>query len=353
MKHLILLLCLFFIRVSAQELSLTQANALAALPLKCLEKEFPNKLNQILQDSSNLLTPKKLHPVFYGCFDWHSAVHGHWSLIYLLKTFPDLGQKENIIQMLDSRFTPELIADEMAYFEQKHEKAFERTYGWAWLLQLQLELDTFNDLKAQRWAENLRPLTNLIISRYLDFLPKLVYPVRAGTHNNTAFGLNFAYDYAVYHQNEILLGTIKKEALRWYANDKNCPFEWEPSGTDFLSPCLEEIGLMHRLLSAPDFMIWAQEFMPQLFELNFDWQVAKVSDRTDGHLVHLDGLNFSRAWHFFILAKAFPNVLGHLEPLAKVHLQFSLPTIFDGHYEGEHWLASFALYAFLSQKTNN
>lgn len=353
MKPIVLLFCLATVAVSAQELTSVQANALAALPLKCLQKEFPNKLNQTLQDASNLQSPKKLHPVFYGCFDWHSSVHGHWSLVYLLKNVPDLEQKSVIVQMLEAHFQPELIAQEIVYFEQKHEKSFERTYGWAWLLQLQLELDTYNNPQAQRWATNLRPLSELIVSRYIDFLPKLVYPVRAGTHNNTAFGLNFAYDYAKYHQHEKLLLTIKNEALRWYANDQNCPYTWEPSGTDFLSPCMEEVGLMHRLLPPNEFLEWAQDFMPQLFDVNFQWEVAQVSDRTDGHLVHLDGLNFSRAWHFFTLSNAFPETFGHLETLANKHLQFSLPTIFDGHYEGEHWLASFALYAFLSQKTNN
>ncbi|RZJ59078.1 MAG: DUF2891 family protein, partial [Flavobacterium sp.] len=222
----------------------------------------------------------------------------------------------------------------------------ERTYGWAWLLKLQLELELLNEPFAEELAANLKPLTNLIADRYIEFLPKLNYPVRAGTHPNTAFGLSLAWDYAVYSKNLPLQESIRTNALRLFKNDMDCPFNWEPSGTDFLSPCLEEIGIMRRVLPKAEFLQWLKDFAKPIFGKKYNWETAKVSDRSDGHLVHLDGLNFSRAWNLYELAKQFPKELGHLKKLADTHMQFSLPAITDGNYEGEHWLASFALYAF-------
>lgn len=337
--------------VFSQELTLKQANHLSSLPFKCLQQEYPNKLGQLLINDSELQSPKALHPAFYGCFDWHSSVHGHWSLVYLLSNFKDLENREVIIEKLQTNLSAENIQTEIAYLSKAHEKSFERTYGWNWLLKLQLELEQSNDDYAKPLAENLKPLSNLIMERYIEFLPKLLYPIRVGTHSNTAFGLSNAWDYAVFSNNDELKMTIKENALRLYENDKNCPLNWEPSGTDFLSPCLEEIGLMQRILSEKEFLSWLKKFSPQLLKKSFQLEVAKVSDRTDGHLVHLDGLNFSRAWNFYALAKQYPKKLAHLKPLANVHLQFSLPSIVDGNYEGEHWLASFALRAY-EEKTN-
>lgn len=330
----------------AQELTLDQANHLASLPVKCMQQEFPNKLNQMLLDSTEIQSPKKLHPAFYGCFDWHSSVHGHWSLVYLLNNFENLSNKEEIIAKLKTNLSKENIEQEIVYFKKPHEKSFERTYGWNWLLKLQHELEMSKHDFAKPLAQNLKPLTDLICARYMDFLPKLLYPIRVGTHSNTAFGLSNAWDYAVYSKNEALQNCIKVNATRLFMLDKNCPLNWEPSGTDFLSPCLEEIGLMQRILSKKDFLIWLKKFAPQICKKNFSWEVAQVSDRTDGHLVHLDGLNFSRAWNIYHLINQYPKEFSHLKELANTHLTFSLPSIVDGNYEGEHWLASFALRAF-------
>lgn len=334
----------------SQELTLEQANHLATLPLKCLQQEYPNKLGQMLIDSTEIQSPKKLHPTFYGCFDWHSSVHGHWSLVYLLKKFPNLANKEQIIQKLKTNLSAANIQVEIDYLNKKHEKSFERTYGWNWLLKLQLELETSDEPFAKELAQNLKPLSNLIVERYIEFLPKLLYPVRVGTHSNTAFGLTNAWDYAVFSKNEILQKSIKENAIRLFQKDENCPFNWEPSGTDFLSPCMEEMALMQRILPKNEFLTWLKKFIPNLFKKDFKWEVARVSDRTDGHLVHLDGLNFSRAWNMYYLLHQYPNEFKHLKTLADYHLNFSLPSVVDGNYEGEHWLASFALRSFEEKK---
>lgn len=346
MKYFCCFLFLISLPAFSQELTLESANHLATLPIKCLQQEYPNKLGQMLVDSTEIQSPKKLHPAFYGCFDWHSSVHGHWSLVYLLKKYPQLANREQIIQKLQVNLSKENIQAEVAYLNKKHEKSFERTYGWNWLLKLQHELETYNEPFAQQLAQNLKPLSDIIIERYIEFLPKLLYPVRVGTHTNTAFGLTFAWDYAVYSKNMVFQNSIKTNAMRMFQKDANCPFNWEPSGTDFLSPCLEEMGLMQRILTKKEFLVWLKQFAPQLFNTKFTWEVAKVSDRTDGHLVHLDGLNFSRASNLYHLIKQYPKEFRHLKILADYHLNFSLPSIVDGNYEGEHWLASFALRAF-------
>lgn len=321
------------------------ANRLAALPIKCLQQEYPNKLGQLLNDSTEIASPRALHPAFYGCFDWHSSVHGHWSLVYLLNHYPHLQHRQLIIEKLQQNLSKQNIETEIAYLQKKHEKSFERTYGWAWLLKLQQELDMAKDTSVHALAANLQPLTNLLIQRYIEFMPKLLYPLRVGTHSNTAFGLSFAYDYAVQSGHTALRDSIIKNAKRYFYKDAGCPFTWEPGGTDFLSPCMEEINLMERILKPTEFLVWVRKFAPTLFNKNFKWDVAKVSDREDGHLVHLDGLNFSRAWCFFALAKKYPAQLGHLKALATQHFKYSLSAIVDGNYEGEHWLASFALHA--------
>jgi len=263
-----------------------------------------------------------------------------------LNKFPNLENKEEIIKKLQINLSKENIQTEINYLNKTHEKSFERTYGWNWLLKLQLELETSNESFAKELAQNLKPLSDLIIERYIEFLPKLLYPIRVGTHANTAFGLTMAWDYAVYSKDENFQNSIKSNAKRLFNSDKNCPMSWEPSGTDFLSPCLEEMAIMERILPKNEFLKWVKDFTPQLFVKNFNWEVAKVSDRTDGHLVHLDGLNFSRAWNFYHLVNQYPNAFSHLKKVADYHFQFSLPSVVDGNYEGEHWLASFALRTF-------
>ncbi len=329
----------------AVTLDLIQANRLAGLPLKCMQVEYPNKTGQVLNDSADLGTPKQLHPAFYGCFDWHSSVHGHWSLVKLLKDFPELEHRDSIILQLEQNISKQNIQGEMVYFNREQEYSYERMYGWTWLLKLQEELDTWNSDEGKEMAQNLQPLTDLLISRYIEFLPKLNYPIRVGTHTNSAFGMSFAYDYAVHAKNAELKSIITQTARKLYLKDKNCPISWEPDGFDFLSPCLEEVTLMQRILPRDEFLFWINDFLPQLKNRNFSMEVAKVSDREDGHLVHLDGLNFSRAWVFYKLADELPGEYGHLKQEGDKHLAYSLLSITDGSYEGEHWLASFALYA--------
>ncbi len=325
------------------QLTLEDANSLAELPLACLQIEYPNKLNQTLGGKENIGEPKELHPAFYGCFDWHSSVHGHWSLVKLLKTFPDLEKREEAIDKLLQNISKENIAIEVKYFEEKYNRSYERTYGWAWLLKLAEELHAWDDPIARELEQNLEPLTTIIVQKYIDFLPKLNYPIRVGEHTNTAFGLSFAWDYANTVNNQKLKKSIEDKAKEFYQNDQNCPIGWEPSGYDFLSPCFEEIDLMRRILSKEEFDHWISVFMPQLKNKNFAIEVGKVSDRTDGKLVHLDGLNFSRAWVLYGLAKQYEDYT-HLFSVANTHINYSLPNLVGDSYEGGHWLGSFAIY---------
>ena len=329
-------------------LTLEQANRLAKLPCKCLQQEYPNKLGQVLNNSSELAGPKNLHPVFYGCFDWHSSVHGHWLLVNLVKKFTDLEGRETILTLLDEQFNTEKIGREIAFFQTKNNNSFERTYGWAWVLKLQEELDSWEDPKGKKWAGTLRPLSVMLIQRYKEFLPKLLYPIRTGEHPNTAFGLSLAYDYASLKKDRVFMDAITTAAKRFYGKDENYAFAYEPSGYDFLSPGLQEIDLMRKVLPKDEFMRWLKKFHPALLDPEFKLETGKVSDRSDGKLVHLDGLNFSRAWCLYDLAK-YDKKLAHLRKLADTHLNFSLPNIVDGDYMGEHWLASFACYALGKQ----
>lgn len=251
---------------------------------------------------------------------------------------------DSAMRIVMKNITPENIAAELDYFSRKTEISFERTYGWAWLLKLAEELHSWEHPKARALEKNLQPLTDLIVSKYLDYLPKLYYPIRAGTHSNTAFGLSFAYDYALTTKNEALKTTIENRAKHFYKNDIGCPLSWEPSGYDFLSPCLEEIDLMRKILPKGEFMAWINSFLPELKEQSFVMATGIVSDRTDGHLVHLDGVNFSRAWCLFGLAKQYSEFL-HLHELANVHFNYSYPNLVGDTYEGGHWLASFAIMA--------
>ena len=328
-------------------LNLEEANRLAQLPLHCMNTEYPNKLNQTIGSASDLKTPKELHPAFYGCFDWHSAVHGHWSLVSLLKNFPELENRDDIQQKLLHNISKENIEQELLYFDGTYNKFFERTYGWAWLLKLAEELHTWDSETARELETNLLPLTDLIINKYLEFLPKLNYPIRVGEHPNTAFGLSFAYDYAVAVEHIELMTLIEKRAKDFYEDDQDCPLEWEPSGFDFLSPCLEEAAIMKRVLSLEDFQAWINDFMPELNDETFELAVGEVSDRSDGKLVHLDGVNFSRAWSLNYIAKDLPE-FAHLKNVANQHINYSLPSIVGDSYEGGHWLGSFAIYALNS-----
>lgn len=330
--------------VDAIKLDANAANNLIELPLACVLQEYPNKLGQVVGDKNDLREPSDLHPTFYGCFDWHSAVHGHWSLVKLLKDFPQLAQRDDAIRKLKSTLTKENIEREVAYFKGKHNKSYERTYGWAWLLKLAEELHTWDDPIADELENNMQPLTDIIVDKYIEFLPKLVYPIRVGEHTNTAFGLSFALDYARTVQEDKLAEAITKRARDFYFSDQNCPLEWEPSGFDFLSPCLEEASLMSKVLDKNEFDQWMDAFLPKLKNTSFQLAVGKVSDRTDGKLVHLDGLNFSRAWCLKNIAASNPKY-SHLIPIANAHINHSLPSLVGDAYEGGHWLGSFAIYA--------
>lgn len=331
----------------AQEISLTEAKRLLSLPLKCVQKEYPNKLGQVLNDNSDLKSPAELHPSFYGCFDWHSSVHGHWLMVKLLNKYPELIT-DSVLMVLQTNLSKENIQKEIDYFGTKNNGSFERTYGWNWLLKLQLELENWNHPVGKELSSNLKPLADLFCQKYIEFLPKLNYAIRSGDHINTAFGLTFSYDYALAHSNDSLKMTIEKRARDFYFLDKNYPLHLEPSGYDFLSGGFEEIDIMRRILSKTEFKSWLKQFAPQLFSKKFTLEPGKVSDRSDGHLVHLDGLNFSRAWCLYGIAKRLPE-LSHLNQIADQHIQTSLSNIVDGDYMGEHWLASFALLALLSK----
>ncbi|MEM7280985.1 MAG: DUF2891 domain-containing protein [Pseudomonadota bacterium] len=323
-------------------LSIEDANNLIKLPISCATQEYPNKLNQVLKNADDLRSPRDLHPAFFGCFDWHSSVHGFWSMTKLLKAEPSVGSADKARQLLRTTITSQNITAEVEYFEDN--PTWERPYGWAWLLKLQLELDTWDDPLAKELAPLLRPLANRIADLYLEYLPKLVYPIRVGEHTNTAFGLAFAWDYAKAKDHQSLLSAISDRARSYYLNDRNCPIEWEPSGYDFLSPCLEEVDLMRRVLDPQEFRVWIKNFMPQLTDNDYQLEVGIVSDRSDGKLVHLDGLNFSRAWVLYGLAHQYPEY-GHLIKIANTHVRYSLPNLVGDGYEGGHWLASFAIHA--------
>ncbi len=329
-------------------LTAERASHFSKMALKCIHQEYPNKPGEVLGSDKDVKPVREYRPAFYGCFDWHSAVHGHWMLIKLLKEFPELSEAEQIRTALAKNITAENIQVELNFFLDSNNRSFERTYGWAWLLKLVSELQDWNDPLASDLKSALEPLSKLLAQNYLDYLPKLVYPIRVGEHSNTAFGLSFALDYARDTKNNELEKMIVERAKDFYLQDKGCPINWEPSGYDFLSPCFAEAELMARVLSVDEFSIWLHDFLGvdeknQLILLN---EPAIVSDRTDGKLVHLDGLNFSRAWAYAIIAsKLKPEQAAIFRRAAHTHIMHSLNAISDGNYEGEHWLASFAVYA--------
>jgi hypothetical protein len=359
-------LCFIYVSVNAQDTALvhiapdsagivlTKAGAahLASLPLKCLQQEYPNKTSHtILGDGDEKKTPRQLHPAFYGCFDWHSDVHGHWMLVRLLKQFPELAEAKRIRTAIGENITPEHIRDEIAYFKGALNRTYERTYGWAWLLQLQNELLSWQDADARVWAKTLQPLCDTVIGLWMQFLPKQTYANRTGVHPNTAFGMVLALDYAKATGNKAFESALLQSARRLYGNDRSAPSRWEPDGTDFLSPSLEEADLMRRVLDKTAFRTWLHnwitpESLAHLTRLPF------ISDRNDYQIVHLDGLCFSRSWCMQGIASALPASDPYKKILQRAsvrHLVSSLPHIASGSYGGEHWLASFAVYALQAQ----
>ncbi len=332
-----------------ETLTRERASAFAKLALKGARKQYPNKTGHVQLDDADTKTPKELHPAFYGCYDWHSAVHGHWMLARVLRTYPDLPEAKDIRAVLAGHLTAEKLKAELAYFSRGEAKSFERPYGWAWLLKLAEELHTWDDADAKTWAANLKPLAELIASRYVEFFPKQTYPIRAGVHANTAFGLTFAHDYAVATGNKKLREAIEERAKAYYAKDADAPARWEPDGADFLSPSLCEADLMRRVLPPAEFRDWFHTYLPGAAKgepANL-FAPAAVTDRTDPQLVHLDGLNLSRAWCLRGILTALPKddpARKALAGSAAKHADAGLKHVASGDYAGEHWLASFAVW---------
>lgn len=331
-----------------------------AVVLSHIDREYPNKLDHVMNSESEVKGPRALHPVFYGSFDWHSCVHGHWLLVRALRQNSALGQRDEVRKLLDGRYTPQAVDAEVQYLKQPLRATFERTYGWAWLVKLAAELKlglaehggkgmTPEMREAfKQWDAQLAPLTNAFVDRFIVFLPKATYPIRVGTHQNTAFALALANDYAKVSSNTDLSNAIERSARSWYSNDVGYP-AWEPSGTDFLSPGLMEAECMRRILPPEEFLPWFDKFLPDLAKGQPAtlFQPAFVSDRTDGQITHLDGLNLSRAWCWRAIGAALPAEdprKALAEKAYRTHLDEALPHV-TGDYMGEHWLATFAMLA--------
>ena len=331
----------------------TTEDRFAVLALDCVHREYPNKISHVLNSGEDAKTPRELFPAFYGCFDWHSSVHGHWLLTRILTTQPGGVYEDEIREKLARSFTEENIAGEVAYYTSEGRGSFERPYGIAWYLQLVAELEESDDPQLSEWREILRPLETAIVAQVMDWLPKLAYPVRLGTHNQTAFAFGLMLDYARVVEDKQLERALIDKTLAFHKNDVDCPLAYEPSGEDFLSPCLMEADLMRRVMEGAEYSAWLARFMPQI-PLNGgaqgrdDWlEPGVVRDASDGKLVHLDGVNLSRAWALEGIAGALaaddPRVPSLLAS-AKLHRETGIAAVSDEHYSGSHWLASFATY---------
>jgi len=335
--------------LKALKLNEITASGFARLAFNCIQKEYPNKLDHVMNDASEVKSPQTLHPAFYGCFDWHSCVHGHWMLVRLLKLFPGLPEAKEIRMAIDKNLSEQNIKVEAQYLDQPNRKSFERTYGWTWLLKLADELRSWDDPDGKTWSKNLEPLTRAIVNNYISFLPKQTYPIRTGVHPNTAFGIIFALDYARNTGNKKLEALLVERSKTYYGDDKNYPVSWEPGGEDFLSPAFEEADLMRRVLDKNDFNKWFNSFLPDISKGEYEniLKPAVVADRTDPKIVHLDGLNLSRAWCMAGIASELNMDNPDQETLLKaayLHAKDALSHIESGNYEGEHWLASFGIY---------
>jgi len=330
-------------------LSVEQASRFAGLAMKCISREYPNKPEHVLNTAADVLSPRALHPAFYGCFDWHSSVHGHWMLVRLLRLFPGLPEGVAVRAALNRNLTADNIRTEASYLEAPNRQSFERTYGWAWLLKLAEELNGWDDPDGRAWSRDLVPLADAIVARYLAFLPKQNYPIRTGVHPNTAFGMAFAHDYARATGNRGLLGLLEERARTYFQADTSYPAAWEPGGEDFFSPSLMEADLMRRVLRPEEFQGWFRRFLPEIGKGAPAALLAPavVTDRSDPKLVHLDGLNLSRAWCMRDVSASLPNgdpARRVLSDAAARHATAALDHVASGDYAGEHWLASFAVY---------
>ena len=331
--------------------SLTAENAsnFAKITLRCVAKAYPSQPGYVLNGPGDVQLPEVVHPAFYGCYDWHSSVHAHWMLARILRLFPAIPEAPAIIAALDRNLSAKNLAVEAAYFAKPGTAAFERMYGWAWTLKLAEELHQSPSPEARRWQQHLQPLTDVLVKRYLDFLPKQTYPIRTGVHPNTAFGLGFALDYANALGHAPLKEIVVARSRDYFLADTDYPAKLEPNGSDFLSPALAEADLMRRVLSREEFARWFDAYLPAMSHgqpANL-LTIAVVTDRSDPQLGHLDGLNLSRAWAMWNIAAALPPGVparAFLVDAAHTHAKDALQHVATGHYEGEHWLASFAVF---------
>ena len=321
----------------------------ANLALHCIHQEFPNVVKHMMNNGDDVKAPSQLYPAFYGCLDWHSSVHGHWLLVRMLNTTQGAVDKDEIIEKLNASFTPKNIQGELVSLKRENNASFERPYGLAWFLQLTAELRQSSLPEAKRWLNTLLPLEEEIVARISAWLPKLAYPIRTGEHSQTAFAFGLMLDWAKTAGNKEFEALLTSRVKDYYQDDTQCPLAYEPSGQDFLSPCLAEADLMRRVMSKKDYSQWLSAFFPSLTARTSNWLApATVTDKTDGKLAHLDGLNISRAWMIEGITSALPDDDARLLVLKKTleaHREAGLNAVFgDMHYMGSHWLGSFASY---------
>jgi hypothetical protein len=331
------------------EFDASAAVRFAKLALACVHKEYPNKISHVLNSDADVAPPRNLTPVFCGCYDWHSSVHGHWLLVRLLRTFPDASFAKPARDVLKKSLTAENLKAEGAYLRGEGRASFERPYGLAWLLQLCAELREWDDPQAREMLGNLKPLEDAAVERLRTWLPKLSHPVRVGEHDQTAFALGLILDYARGKNDQALAELASDSARKFFLADKECPLAYEPSGEDFLSPCLGEADVMRRVLPQAEFAKWLTQFLPQIpSTTTADWLPVVVSpDPSDPKLAHLDGLNLSRAWMLEGILSALPADdprRAALASAAEAHRRAGLAAVTGEHYEGGHWLGSFAVY---------
>lgn len=328
----------------------TYAQVFSGLAMDCIHKEYSNKIAHYMNSDEDLKPPRELYPAFYGCFDWHSSVHGHWLLVRLLNTHEGEINSAAIRQMLNKSFSAENISGELKSYTRQGMKSFERPYGIAWLLQLTAEIRQSSGDDAQRWLNHLLPLEQRAVSNISEWLPKLSFPIRTGEHSQTAFAFGLMLDWAQIAGDREFEALLKSRVRELYAGDVNCPLAYEPSGQDFLSPCIAEADLMRRVLTQSEFLAWLTDFFPTLTGNTVDdWLApATVTDKSDGKLAHLDGLNTSRAWMLEGIISALPKSDARRVPLeaaVEAHRRAGLDAVLgEMHYMGSHWLGSFATY---------
>ena len=328
--------------MGASDFDPTQAARFAKLALDCVHQEYPNKIAHSLASDADAKPPRVLTPAFYGCYDWHSSVHGHWMLTRLARLFPQAPFAAEARRALGRSLTAANIAQEVKYVSAEGRGSFERPYGLAWLLQLAAELKEWDDPQTRQWHATLQPLEQAVTARITSWLPKLAHPIRTGEHNNTAFGIGLMLDYARITGNTVFGKVVEARARDYYLKDQACPINYEPSGEDFLSPCLAEADAMRRILPAAEFAKWLTDFLPRI-----NLEPTRVTDVTDGKLYHLAGLNLSRAWMLQGIVSKLPAADARRIPLSSLAgklKQAGLDSIKGEHYEGGHWLGSFAVY---------